>query len=204
MENTNLNNTENTQPQRNYELNSDAIEDLAGAHSGEVPEYSEEELSKYRTKSKFGIPDWVKIIFLKAWFAGAVYYFIAWGLGLYLNLLDMIFVLCFAVGAVTDLLLNNVIRFIEPVPGYNDDWLMVTKKGVPGLLLNVLYGFVIVICVYALTYGINYTVQNFLGFPSFSLPGEPITFGLFCMGFDMLFIGIKRLIVGFIESKLRK
>ena len=200
MENMNHNN----ESQHNYELNSDAVDELAQAHSGEVPEYSEEELNRYRTKSKFSIPEWLKIVFLKTWFAGAVYYFVAWGLGLYLNIFDLIFVMCFAVGAVTDLLLNNVIRFIEPTPGHNDKWLMVTKKGTAGLFINVLYGFVIVICVYSFTYAINYTVQNILGFTEFQLAGEPITFGLFCMGFDMLFIQIKRLVIHSFDKIRRK
>ena len=99
---------------KNYNLKSEAVETLAGADREEVPVYSQEELNRYRTPKGFHIPQWVKILLIKAWFAGAVCYFILWGLGMYVgNMLDMLFVLGVAMGLVTDLLLNNVIRFLR-------------------------------------------------------------------------------------------
>ena len=112
----------------NYELKSDAVEKLLDAQSGNVPDVSQEELDKYRTK-RWAIPEAVKILFIKAWFAGAVCFFIMWGLGLYLGAtLDMLFVTGAALGFVTDLLTNNVVRFLEKTPAGNDRWLLVTKK----------------------------------------------------------------------------
>lgn len=111
-----------------YELNSDAVEKLLKAENGDVPEFSEEELKKYRTKSRFNLSNTAKVVLLKAWFAGAVCYFILWGLGIYVNsLIDMLFILGIVLGMVTDLLTNNVIRFIEPSPGENDKWQMFPK-----------------------------------------------------------------------------
>lgn len=187
---------------KNYDLKSDAVEDLVNADSGSVPEFSQEELDKYRSRKGFRIPEAVKILFIKAWFAGAVCYFCLWGLGTYISaLLDMLFVLGVALGLVTDLLVNNVIRFIEKTPGQYNRWLMITNKGVGGFLLNILYSLVILVCVYMLYNLINYTIVGITGAAdTVPLGVEPILFGIFCMGFDMLFIGMKRLLRGMIRD----
>ncbi len=189
-------NEPNENGQRNsYELSSDAVERLATADTGETPRYSEEELKKYRKRNFFHIPEPVKILFLKAWFAGAVCYFILWGLGIYIgNYIDMLFVLGIVLGMVTDLLTNNVIRFIETTPGSNSDWILVNKKGVIGFVGNLFFSMVIVVCVYFVYDFINRFVVNITGdSENLFLGVEPVLYGLFCMGFDMLFIGMKRL-----------
>lgn len=192
--------------EKNYNLKSDAVDDLVSADTGEVPEYSEEELAKYRSGGKFKIPELVKILFLKAWFAGAVCYFILWGLGTYIySLIDMLFVLGVVMGMATDLLTNNVIRFIEKVPGANDKWLMFPKKGMVSFFLNIVYAMVLLVCVYSLYTGINYTYGVVTGNMDVVLLGvEPVLFGIFCMGFDMLFICIKRTIGNIIADAKRK
>lgn len=182
--------------EKNYNLKSEAVETLVNADTEAVPEYSEEELAKYRTPHKFRIPETVKVLFLKAWFAGAVCYFILWGLGMYIySLIDMLFVLGVVLGMVTDLLTNNVIRFIEKNPGANDRWLMFPKKGMASFFWNILYAMVLLICVYALYTGINYTYSSLTGNMDVVLLGvEPLLFGIFCMGFDVLFLFFKRMI----------
>lgn len=179
----------------NYHLNSEAVEQLANARKGETPEYSQEELERYRSKSKFRIPDPVKILFIKAWFAGAVCFFFLWGLGTYVSgLLDMLFILGVVLGVVTDLLINNVIRFIEKFPGQNEDWMLFSKKGTVSFFLNIVYSFLIIYCVYNLYNLINVAIITVTGaVDTVPLGVEPILFGVFCMAFDMLFIGIKRL-----------
>lgn len=191
---------------KNYNLKSDAVETLVNADTDEVPEYSEEELAKYRTPSKFRIPETAKVLFLKAWFAGAVCYFILWGLGMYIySLIDMLFVLGVVLGMVTDLLTNNVIRFIEKNPGVNDKWLMFPKKGMGSFFLNIVYAMVLLVCVYSLYTGINYTYSAITGNADVVLLGvEPILFGVFCMGFDALFLFFKRMIGGIIADAKRK
>ena len=180
---------------RNYELKSEAVENLADS-GDKTPEYSQEELNRYRSKGKFKIPELAKVLFAKAWFAGAVCYFIFWGLGMYMvSIIDLLFVLGIAQGMVTDLLLNNVIRFIEKQPGANDRWLMVTKRGSLGLVLNAIYGLVLIICVYMLYTGINMAIASITGdMNTVALGVEPILFGVFTMGFDLLFIEAKRLL----------
>lgn len=181
---------------KNFDLKSEAVEKLVGSETGEVPEYSQEELSRYRNRKGKGIPNTVKILFIKAWFGGAVCFFILWGLGTYLSsMIDMLFILGVTLGMVTDLLANGIIRFIEKTEGENDGWMMFPKKGTISFFLNIIYSMVIVVCVYFLYNLINYAITGITGnLDSVPLGVEPILFGVFCMGFDMLFIGIKHLI----------
>ncbi len=180
---------------KNYHLKSEAVERLVHAETGEVPQYSEEELKRYRSKKRFQIPHWVKILFLKAWFPGAVCYFVLWGLGVYVgNMVDMLFILGVVLGMTTDLLTNNVLRFIETVPGENDRWMLVTKKGVIGLVLNIFAGLIIALLVFFAYDLINRFVVTITSDPDNLFLGvEPIGYGLFCMGFDIALIGMKRL-----------
>lgn len=178
------------QSKKNYELNSEAVADLVRE---ETPEYSQEELNKYRSQRKIKLPELAKVLLIKAWFAGAVCYFILWGLGFYLGgIIDILFVLGVALGMVTDLLTNNVIRFIEKTPEANAPLLMIRGKGVGRFFLNVVYGLVIVICVYLLYNVINLTINTITGNPdAVPLGVEPVLFGIFCMGFDLLFVRLR-------------
>ena len=192
--------------EKNYNLKSEAVDELVDAQAGEAPEYSEEELAKYRSGGKFRIPEAVKVLFLKAWFAGAVCYFILWGLGTYIySLIDMLFVLGVALGIVTDLLTNNVIRFIEKTPGANNKWLLLPSKGMASFFGNIVYAIVLLICVYSLYTGINGIYAAVSGNTEVVLLGvEPVLFGVFCMGFDMLFLLIKRTFVSIITDAKNK
>lgn len=183
-------------PGKNYELKSDAVEALVNADTEEPPQYSKEELGKYRTHRGIELPELIKVLLLKAWFPGAVCYFILWGLGAYVSSnLDMLFIVGVVLGMVTDLLTNNILRFMEKTPGENDRWLLVPHKGMVGFGLNLLFGLIIVFCVFFLYEAINRVAALVSGDPSQVFLGvEPFFYGVFCMGFDMLFLGIKHLL----------
>ena len=179
-----------------YRLKTKAVDDLVSASEDNSPPVSEEELRAYRSGPKMKVADWVKMLFIKAWFAGAVCFFFIWGLGGLLGgELDILFVTGMALGLVTDWLTNPVLRFFEKTPGENARWMMVNRKGVAGLLLNVLYAYVVLFLVYALYNGINIAASHLMGIANSVVLGvEPILFGLFCLGFDLLLIQCKRLI----------
>lgn len=178
-----------------YKLNTKAVDDLVTANAENAPEVSKEELEKYRSKSGLHLPRWLKVVLLKAWFAGAACFFIFWGLGIYLtNLLDMMLVFGISLGLVTDLLVNNVLRFLATVPGENDSWMMFPQKGMIAFFLNILYAFVLLFCVYAFYQVINTVIVSVTGrTDTVPLGVEPVLFGLFYMGFDLLFVGMKHL-----------
>lgn len=178
----------------NYQLNTEAVEKLASADSSNVPDYSQAELKKYRTKGRIHLPNWLKMIAIKAWFAGAVCFFILWGLGNYIGGLDMLLVTAVALGMVTDILTNNSLRFLEETPGDNDRWMMIPPKGVRSFVLNIFYACVITACVFMFYNVVNFVIMAITGVEDkIPLGVEPLLFGLLCMSFDMLLIGAKRL-----------
>ena len=84
-----------------YKLKTQAIKDLVEADESNSPEVSKEELDKYRSGPKFKVADWVKLLFIKFWFAGAVCFFFIWGLSGYMAAyLDTLFVTGIAMGIV--------------------------------------------------------------------------------------------------------
>lgn len=183
-------------PGKNYELKSEAVEALVNADTEEAPQYSKEELRKYRTHRGIELPELIKVLLLKAWFPGAVCYFILWGLGAYVSSnLDMLFIVGMVLGMVTDLLTNNILRFMEKTPGENNRWLLVTHKGMVGFGLNLLCSLAIVLCVFFLYEYINRFAALLTGDADHVfLAVEPFFYGVFCMGFDMLLLGIKHLL----------
>ena len=189
-----------------YDLKTKAVDDLVNADESNSPEVSKEELRKYRSGPKLKLADWVKLILIKAWFAGAVCFFFFWGLGTYLSsMLDLLFVTGFALGVVTDLLTNPVLRFFEKNPGDNSRWMMFPKKGLYTLFLNVLYGFVILALVVGLYTAVNMIAAQITGNADAVFLGvEPVLFGVFCLGFDLLLIKVKHVVVGFFRGPEKK
>lgn len=179
-----------------YHLKTDAVQDLVTADESNSPEVSEEELNAYRSGPKFHIKEWVKLAFIKFWFAGAVCFFFIWGLSSQMATeIDLLFVTAIAMGIVTDMLTNNVLRFVEKTPGANSRWMMFPKKGYASFPLNILYAFVVLFLVYGIYNIINFTAAQITGNPTAVFLGvEPICFGLFYLGCDTLLIELKNLV----------
>lgn len=175
-----------------YKLKTQAVEDLVSANAENSPPVSQKELRKYHAQRKLILADWVKAVLLKIWFAGIVCYFILWGLGPYLlNQWDMLLVVGVALGVVTDLITNNVFRFIAKPAGANDRFMMFPKKAFWTLPLNLVYALVLLALVVMTYNGVNTLLAGPEG--KTALGVEPILFGVFTMGWDMLFIGCKHM-----------
>lgn len=188
-----------------YELKTKAVDDLINADESNSPEVSKEELRKYKSGPRLKLAEWVKLLLIKGWFAGAVCFFFFWGLGTYLAELDLLFVTGFALGVVTDLLTNPVLRFFEKNPGDNSRWMMFPKKGFYTLFLNILYGYVILALVVGLYTAINMTAARITGATDEIFLGvEPVLFGVFCLGFDLLLIKAKHVFLGIFRGSEKK
>ena len=176
-----------------YKLKTDAVDRLVDAKN--APKVSKEEIRKYTSGGKLHIPSWLKIIFIKFWFAGAVCYFFLWGLGLYLHGLDLLVVLAIGLGVITDLMTNKLLRYFESTPGANDRWMMVTVRKYWSIFVNVAYSGAVLYCVFQAYYVLNLLLgvdANADASQAEAMLGvEPILFGLLYLGFDMLFITIK-------------
>ena len=105
---------------------------------------------------------------------------------------NMILVLAIVLGMVTDILVNNVFRFFAKVEGENDKWMMFPKKRYVNLFLNIIYAFCLLIAVIWFYNVINVSLNTLMGTEETVYLGvEPIMFGLFYMGFDLVFLAIR-------------
>ena len=189
-----------------YRLKTQAVDDLVNASEENSPPVSEAELRAYRSGPRMKVADWVKMLFIKFWFAGAVCFFFIWGLGGFLtNEPDLLAVTGMALGVVTDLMTNPVLRFFEKTKGENARWMLVTRKTYSGLFLNILYGYVVLFLVYTLYNVINLAAVRITGVADRVVLGvEPVFFGLFCLGFDLLLIQVKHAIVRIVRDAAKK
>ena len=185
-----------------YKLHTTAVEDLVNADESNSPEVSEKELNKYRSGPKIKLSDWAKAVLIKIWFPGSVCFFIFWGLGSYLTApLDMMLVFAIVLGMVTDLLTNNVLRFFAKTEHQNDRWMMFPKKQYMTFILNILYAMVLLVCVSTLYNLINLAILAVSGgSDTVPLGVGPILFGIFYAGFDLLFIGMKNLMLSIVRD----
>lgn len=189
-----------------YKLKTQAIEDLVTADESNSPEVSPEELRRYQSGPKLKVADWVKLLFVKAWFPGCVCFFFLWGLGgLVADQLDLLFITGIALGVVTEMLTNNVLRFLEKKPGGNDRYMMFPQKGYITFPLNILYAFVLLFLVYTLYNILNLVMIRLTGVTDrVPLGVEPVLFGLFYLCFDMILIQGKHLILDIVRGGKRK
>ena len=189
-----------------YKLHTKAVEDLVNADESNSPEVSREELNRYRTRHRISLAEWIKVLLIKFWFNGAVCFFFFWGLGNYLaDVLDQLVVLGIAMGVVTDLLVNNILRFYAQTKGENDRWMMFPKKGYASFPLNILYAFAVLFFVYLLYTGINTAIIAVTGATgTVPLGVEPVLFGLFYLGVDLLFLACKHLLQQILEDAKEK
>ena len=187
-----------------YRIKAEAVEDLVNANKENTPSYSEEELKKYRSKSRLNINPVFKALFIKFWFSGVVCYFFIWGLGMYIpSNLDLYFVTAIGMGFVKDILENNLYRFVANPEGSNDRWMMFPKKSYMSLVFNVLYAILVTGCVYFTYQGINFVGTS--GNNDRVVFGvEPIFFGIFYMGFELLFLWMKHRAVRIIADAKKK
>ena len=179
-----------------YRLNTQAVEDLVTADESNSPAVSQEELDKYRGRTRKKLPLWLKVALLKAWFYGAVCFFFMWGLGGYLaDALDLFFVTAIALGMVTDLLVNTILRYYAETDGANDRWMMIPRRGVAGFFLNIVYAFVVLALVVLVYNVINRLILSVTHeTDTIPLGVGPILFGLFYMGIDTGLIALKHLL----------
>lgn len=178
-----------------YKLHTSAVEDLVHADESNSPEVSEEELRRYRSGPRLKLADWLKAVLIKMWFAGSVCFFIFWGLSAYIPArLDLLLVFAIALGVVTDILTNNILRYYAKKKGGNDQWMMFPQKRYYTFLLNILYAMLLLLCVDVFYSLVNAAIVALSGADTVPLGVGPILFGFFYTGFDLLFIRMKLLL----------
>lgn len=187
---------EKTGTEEYYKLKTQAVDDLVSANEENSPPVSQEELQQYGARKKGGIPNWIKVCFIKFWFPGAVFYFIVMGLGLW-DPLDRVVITGIVMGMVTDLLTDNALRFFAERDGTNDRWIMFAKKRFVTFFLNIIYAVLLCAMVFLMCYPLADRVANLIMRTQGTeyLRAGPVGFGVFYLLSDLLLLGIKYLVV---------
>lgn len=185
-----------------YKLKIKAVDDLVSANEENSPPVPKKELRKYHAGPRVRLADWIKAALLKAWIAGVVCYFFLWGLGRYLaDQLDTLVVLAIALGVLTDLITNNVFRFIAKTPGAYDRFMTFPRKGFVSLPLNVVYSALLVLCVVTTYSAVNALASSQGGEGETAFLGvEPILFGVLTAAWDAVFLAMKRVARKMVED----
>ncbi len=187
----------------NLDLKTQAVDKLITADEDNVPEVGAAEIRQYTSSGLDKIPSWVKALFLKFWFNGAMCFFFLWGLGNVLKGWDIILVLALASGIVTDLLLNNIFRFISPTDHGYDKWMIFPQKKYWTLFANIAYSSVVVLLVVYTYNGINIAI-NGPDSDKVAIAVEPFLYGLMYLIYDLVFIGFKNLLIKIIKDAKAK
>jgi hypothetical protein len=184
------------------------IADCTGINDSESTTKSgkQKQFDPYKIDKLSRIPTWIKAIFIKFWFAGAVCYFIIWGLSNYItDALDLIVFCGLVMGVVVDVLVNPLFRFMESDrKEYNPYMLFPFPfKAFWTFFTNIIY-YILVLAIVNLAYtGINELINLIAGTENLINVGiEPLLFGVLVTIVDMFFIGIKDLVV-FIVKRIK-
>jgi hypothetical protein len=146
------------------------------------------------------IPTWIKAVFVKFWAAGAVCFFITWGLQSYLNNNEnLVLLMGVVMGVVTDCLVNTAfIHFQSDAREYDNYMLFPFPfKVFWTFFANIVYSIGIMFVVSYIYQFINEAFDVVFGV-------EPLLFGVFYTAIDMVFIGIKDLIVYLVRRAKKK
>ena len=195
-----------------YDLKVDKVDELVAALKGEDTSEFEEltmniseivgdgknsskEFNPYRTDFLSRIPTAVKALFIKWWFAGVVCFFVNMGLGIYITATaDLILFDGIFLGIFVDVFVNPLFRFMETDRREYNNYMMFPfpLKAYWTFFTNILYYTGVAILV-------NF-VYNFINEFMFSLSIEPMSWAIIVVAVDMVFIGIKDLIVYLVKK----
>ena len=139
----------------------------------------------------------VKALLIKGWFAGAGYFFVGWGLFLgSLDQLDLTFVLGLVLGAVTDLMVNRILIFLDNGGDAYKKYMMFYSKKFYFFWVNIFYGVLLSFLIAYTYHAINLFAVRLGGLAENTvvLGAEPILYGVFFTVYDALLVTIKNLL----------
>lgn len=166
----------------------------------------EKQFDPYKTDFLARVPTWIKALFTKFWFAGAVCYFIMWGIRIN-DTLDSLVLTGAVLGLVVEILVNPLMRYMETDRKEFNAYMMFPFpfKAYWTFFTNVLYYILVIVCVNYCYYGVNTLCNLAAGTTNYIHVGvEPLLFGVFCVIVDMVFIGIKDLIVYLVKGRKKE
>lgn len=193
---------DNYEPQGDMSMN---ISDCTGVDSPEnvTKKGKQKQFDPYKRDWLSRIPTWLKAIFIKWWFAGAICWFIDIGLPL-ADDFDRMVITGMVLGLAVDLLVNPLFRFMESDRKEYNPYMMFPFpfKAFWTFFTNIIYYVLVMWCVSLCYEGLNALIH--LVSPNTSWYMEPLLFGVFCVIADMAFIGVKDLIVYLVKRSRKK
>lgn len=181
-----------------YDLKTDAVDRLVNASDSDATEVGTDAPDPYKMGFLSRVPNWLKAIFIKFWFNGAVCFFFIWGLSAYIDgTWTLVLITGLAMGIVTDILVNNIFRFTQSDERENDKWMMIPQKGFWTFFVNILYALFVVVLIVLIYNGVNLLLIHAQNLSETDVPFsvEPFSFGLIYLLVDLAFIWIKNLFV---------
>ena len=145
-------------------------------------------------------------MFIKFWFAGAVCYFIMFGIQ-FSDSLDTIVITGVVLGVIVDIMVNPIFGYLESDKKEYNAYIMFPFpfKQFWTFFTNIIYYVGVLICVNYCYIGLNLLINAIAGTTGKLVFGvEPLLFGVFAVIVDMAFIGIKDLIVYLVKRSKRK
>ena len=198
-----------------YDLRVDKVDELVAALKGEdTSEYGEvtmniseivgdvknsnKKFDPYRHDLLSRIPTFLKAFFVKWWFAGVVCFFVNMGIGPFIPEEDWLLFDGIFLGLVVDLFVNPIFRFMETDRREYNDYMMFPFpiKAYWTFFTNILY-----------YVGISFIVGAIITFINenmFSYGILPISWALIVLCVDMIFIGLKDLVVHLVKKRKKK
>lgn len=165
----------------------------------------QKQFNPYKTDFLGKIPVWIKALFVKFWFAGMVCFFFMFGLQL--QDFDAVVLIGIVLGLVVDILVNPLFRFMERDKHEYNSYMMFPFpfKAIWTFFANIFYYFFIAIAINYCYLGVNLFINLIKGTQDLYYLGvEPLTFGLFAVVTDMIFIGVKDGIVALVRHVKKK
>lgn len=154
------------------------------------------------------VPVWIKAVFIKFWFAGAVCYFVMFGLSLYIAADDLFLFSGLILGLLTDFIVNPIFRMLESDDKEYNNYMMFPfpVKVYWTFLTNLIYYIAVMFTVSYMYTGLNMLINVIAGTPDHTIAVgvEPLLYGAFCVIADMAFIGIKDLVVHLVKRAKKK
>lgn len=197
-----------------YDLKVDKVDELVAALKGEdtsafgevsmkisdctgtTGRGTDKDFNPYRTDFLGKIPTFVKAFFIKWWFAGMVCFFVNMGLALIVSSpVDLMLLDGIVLGLVAELFVNPLMHFMESDKREFNYYMMFpfSFKAYWTFFTNILYYIAVAVSVNYIYYFIN----EFM----FSLNIEPMSWALIVLVVDMVFIGIKDIVVLLVKKR---
>lgn len=197
-----------------YDLKVDKVDELVAALKGDISDEEvdfgmntnmgvndpsnvtrrgkEKNFDPYHIDMLARVPAFIKAVFVKFWFAGAVCFFMMWGIGLQDE--DAVLFVGVVMGLVVDILVNPVFRYMESDRKEYNAYMMFPFpfKALWTFFANIFYYTVVIVIVNLCYLGTNELFNLIYATDDkYYLGVEPLLFGVFSVIVDMIFIGIK-------------